>query len=773
MRHSLLAARSSITFHNVIQQRLILVVGIGLSLAMVGCVQQPNSGGSGSPEKIGVANETSGQSVNVGSPFVPLAAMVEDSSGNAVSGVTVTFTAPSSGPSGTFANGTATENDTTQSNGIATSTKFTANSIAGGPYQVMATVSGVSSPAAFILVNMAVDTISATAGTPQTTAVNTTFENNLQVTVMNGGNGAQGVTVTFTAPSSGASGTFAGGVSTTLTDENGVATAPPFTANGTAGTYMVVASIPGATTNFTLTNVTTSSALAAGNYVFSLSGTNSASTTGSPYSVAGVFTVNSVGVITGGEQSYSDSGYFGSAQPIASGYVVNSNYPNDGNLLITLLTGDRNIGVGGNGIEVLDANMISTTQGLITEFDEWATARGELDQQTITLQAGVNPLCTTASPTNPCGYAFFMSGQDFSAAPLAFGGVLTVDGANGSISGTNSVFDLNDDGSGGQYPAEAFSQSTISAPFDTLGHVVLDLNSSFSLMVGSNTAGVLVDGYLIDTNHIRLIENWNDDNLKGHIAGLALGQTGTGSFGSSSLAGLSYVVGLDGISKNEAGAMDVAGVLSASSTTTNLTGTVNYNNLSPGAQNPQSPITILPGTYAVQSNGRATLTVNVTGSISFTLELYLTGDGNALGITMDSTDTLAGRGFQQTSGASFTTGGFYSMGARGAVGQKTSQTELDSVGSFVVNGNGIFGGNADLNWILNSDPLIQNQAVSGTFTPDATGSSGVFTGTITGLGGVSTTSPSVFTYYLVDDTRVVAIETDATQLTLGFFELQP
>jgi hypothetical protein len=767
-RHTFLATRGSITFRNVIRRRLVLLVVILLSIALDGCVKAGNST-SGTPARIGVASG-SGQSVAVGLPFaMPLAAMVEDSSGNAVSGAAVTFTASASGASGTFANGTATETDSTGSNGIATSSTFTANSVAGGPYNVMATVPGVTSSASFVLVNTAVDTMSATGGTPQTTAVNTTFENNLQVTVMNGGNGAQGVTVTFTAPSSGASGSFEGGVTTAVTGQNGVATAPAFTANGTPGTYTVTASIPGVTANFTLTNVTTSSALAAGNYVFSLSGTNLASSTGSPYSVAGVFTVNSMGEITGGEQSYSDSGYFGSAQAIASGYVLASNSPNDSNLQITLQTPDHNIGVGGNGIEVLDANMVSSTQGLITAFDDWATASGELDQQTIKLEPGVNPLCTAASPTNPCGYAFFMSGQDFSAAPLGFGGILTIDGANGAISGTNSVFDLNDDGSGSAYNSETFLQSSISAPLDTLGHVVLSLNSSFNLMTGPNATGVLVDGYIIDANHIRLIENWNDDNLQGHIAGLALGQTGTGGFGNNSLAGLSYVIGLGGISKNEAGAMDVAGVLSASSTSTNLTGTINYNNLSPGAQNPQSPITILPGTYAVQSNGRATLTVNVTGSVSFTLQLYLTGDGNALGITMDSTDTMAGRGFLQTSGASFTTGGFYSMGSRGAVGQNTSQTELDTVGSFVVNGNEIFAGNADLNWILNANPLTLDQTVSGTFTA---GSSGVFTGTITGLGGVSATSPSVFTYYLIDNTRAIAIETDATQLTLGFFELQ-
>src|SRR5207245_6079482 len=66
-----------------------------------------------------------------------------------------------------------------------------------------------------------------------------------------------GVVVTFTAPGSGASGTFAGGVNTATTNASGVATSATFTANATAGgPYNVVASATGATSaNFSLTNV--------------------------------------------------------------------------------------------------------------------------------------------------------------------------------------------------------------------------------------------------------------------------------------------------------------------------------------------------------------------------------------------------------------------------------------------------------------------------------------------------------------------------------------
>jgi hypothetical protein len=59
--------------------------------------------------------------------------------------------------------------------------------------------------------------------------------------------------------------------------------------------------------------------------------------------------------------------------------------------------------------------------------------------------------------------------------------------------------------------------------------------------------------------------------------------------------------------------------------------------------------------------------------------------------------------------------------------------------------------------------------VSGTFTAAA---SGIFTGTLTGLDVTTVTNGDAFAYYLVDPTRVIGIETDPNQLTLGFFLLQ-
>jgi len=89
------------------------------------------------------------------SPFAtPLQALVLDSIGSPVNNVTVSFAAPASGASETFANtATYTTTAVTDGSGIATAAAFTANAITGS-YSVTATVSGVITPATFSLGNL-------------------------------------------------------------------------------------------------------------------------------------------------------------------------------------------------------------------------------------------------------------------------------------------------------------------------------------------------------------------------------------------------------------------------------------------------------------------------------------------------------------------------------------------------------------------------------------------------------------------------------------------
>lgn len=84
------------------------------------------------------------------------------------------------------------------------------------------------------------------AGDGQSVTLWGSFGTAMQLSIQDGNsNPVQGAVVTFSAPDSGPSGTFSGGgpTATTTTDVGGIATAPPFSANGTTGRYSVSATV--------------------------------------------------------------------------------------------------------------------------------------------------------------------------------------------------------------------------------------------------------------------------------------------------------------------------------------------------------------------------------------------------------------------------------------------------------------------------------------------------------------------------------------------------
>jgi uncharacterized repeat protein (TIGR01451 family) len=102
--------------------------------------------------------------------------------------------------------------------------------------------------------------IYAFGGTPQTAPPSVVFRTPLQAAVLDSiGSPVNSATVSFLAPASGASGTFAdsGTLATSaVTNESGVATAAMFTANGLSGSYVVTAAVAGVVTpaDFLLAN---------------------------------------------------------------------------------------------------------------------------------------------------------------------------------------------------------------------------------------------------------------------------------------------------------------------------------------------------------------------------------------------------------------------------------------------------------------------------------------------------------------------------------------
>ena len=181
----------------------------------------------------------------------PFSVTVLNADGGPVSGATVTFSAPSTGPSVVLSATTVT----TDANGHAQVTGVANGTV--GTYVVTATVAGVATPAEFDLTNIAgtAANVGDATGTPQTANVNTDFAQPLGLTVTDaGGNPVQGITVIFSSPSSGPSANFANSATAT-TDASGHASVNA-SANTIAGSYTVTASVPGAGTaaSFALTN---------------------------------------------------------------------------------------------------------------------------------------------------------------------------------------------------------------------------------------------------------------------------------------------------------------------------------------------------------------------------------------------------------------------------------------------------------------------------------------------------------------------------------------
>ena len=201
-----------------------------------------------------------------------LRVLVHDANGSPVAGATVTFTlgggagagagtSAGAGAGASFAGGTSTATATTGIHGIATSPSFTAGSVAG-TFTATATATTTPSIAHFTLSNRAGKPATITAGiaAAETTQAGTRFAIALAVTVTDAlGNKVPGALVTFTAPASGASGSFATSTPprtvTVRTDLDGIAVAPPFIANAQRGGYVVIATVAhGPRTAFALVN---------------------------------------------------------------------------------------------------------------------------------------------------------------------------------------------------------------------------------------------------------------------------------------------------------------------------------------------------------------------------------------------------------------------------------------------------------------------------------------------------------------------------------------
>ena len=611
------------------------------------------------------------QSATVNTAFAaPLVATVT-TNGSPTSGVTVTFTAPASGASGTFTGGGNSATVVTDANGAATSPTFSANA-SSGSYTVAATVPGASIPANFSLTNtaVAVETITATSGTPQSATVNTAFAAPLVATVMTGGNPGSGVSVTFTAPSSGASGTFTGGSKTAVvtTDSSGIATSPTFTANGTAGAYTVTATTAGVSTpaDFSLTNNSASNTPKT--YVFYLSGQEAFGP--DYYALAGAVTIDSTGNVLGGEQDYNDGG-FGFASPEPSGDTISGGTltvnATTGQGTLTLTTNNSSLGV--NGVETLAVQFVNSNHALIIQFDGVATSSGGMDLQTL-------PSSLSG------GFAFTVNGVDNTYNPAAFGGVFSVSGSNLN----NGTVDMND--AGAVTTGTAFS-STVAA-FDSYGRGSITSDLNF------NGSPITLNYYVVGPEALRLIDVDPTDSA----VGSAFGQGSNATSATNAKLGTSvFAINGSPYPANFA-TVGMFSTSNTSSATADFAGVADDNELVGGQQLAAAPIS---GTYSIASNGYGSLNINAgaLGDVS-AIGIYLTDPALNL---LDPNNTSSGLG-----GALIADMDSLLTGGIGVVVPQTDTSSANFKGKYV------FGAQAFYNAFFEFDFISPGSVTSGTLS---------------------------------------------------------
>jgi hypothetical protein len=467
-----------------------------------------------------------------------------------------------------------------------------------------------------------------------------------------------------------------------------------------------------------------------------------------PFQLAGVIVLDGKGGIMSGEQTHSD--FLLSVSDAISGGSYNIGP--DGRGTLTLNTADHNIGQ--QGIENLSLVFLSSSHALIATLDDpllspsSETSSGTLDLQT-----------STTAPTG--GYAFTVSGTDLGLQPMAMGGVLKISSPY-TISQVGSVADQDDDGA-------VFPNATIFGKVtdpDLFGSLKFNLTAAFA------STPIQFTGYIVDDQHIKLIESDNNGSQPGFgsTAGVAIGQgAATGTFTNKPAFAGTYIFGIQG--------EDLSGLPTSLASVGRFTAD-NSGNMKNGYNDELlnglgvEISDSFAGTYTLDSTG----TGRVDSSFNFSVSgpgpefiFYLTGNGNPP-LVLDADDTIGAVGVglaHPQAAAPFSFNGKYGL----RFTQGNGQSENDATGQITVNrSSDTLTGFVDTN--LDFSPL-PDTPLNGTFT--SIPSSGRFTGGLTNAffpspGSVPNTIAVAF--YLIDPSHGYFIETDSLssgELSFGYF----
>ena len=476
-----------------------------------------------------------------------------------------------------------------------------------------------------------------------------------------------------------------------------------------------------------------------GTYVVAFSGTDNGNGNPSYYAMTGIVTANGNGAPTGGAMDLDDpalgtalqTGYVFADIPVSGNYSITPDGRGNGSLSFTL-----------NGAQVqfgLDFVLTSSSHGMITRFDNNGSGSGTLDLQ----QAAISQSALQGS------YSFGLGGVDSSIVnPLSAVGSFTLDGNGNVISG---IEDLNDNGN---------SSNLQALPIQ--GAVLAGSPGSAQLRTTAPGLGTLhFDVWAIDSTHLKFVET----DSTAFLAGDAFVSTGQTAFPSGPLV---FTLGGEDTTQ---GPFVAGGLLTSDGSSQIQSGLEDINDEGYVAQAPS-----VSGNFT-SSGARSVLTLNgiyngditnnvVSGDYTFAAYPYSGGimlleiDGGA-----GSTLGISSGNIYTQSATALTGSQSYGLNLSGA----NTFGETDWIAEFTSSGNGA-SGLYDAN---NSGSLISGYSLGsgGSYT---VGPNGRGTMQFPGLqiNGSSIIPALNLTFYVLDSSTAVFIETDGNQLATGAFQAQ-
>jgi hypothetical protein len=464
-----------------------------------------------------------------------------------------------------------------------------------------------------------------------------------------------------------------------------------------------------------------------GTYVFSSTGLNLSN--GSPLlAMVGSLMCNGGGGVTGGTVDLI-GGSLGlsspAAQPITGGsYTVGTDGRGQIKFNTTTPAGAITI--------TLDFVLISSSHGLVAEFDSNGTGSGTIDLQSAVTQSQLAG-----------SYAFAVSGTTANgASPTATVGAFTLSSAGAVSSGQE---DVNNAGSYSGAPSQILTTSSVN----------LGTTPAKATIASSAGTSYTFDVYPIDSGHLKFIES-DSQRL---VSGDAYTQ------GSSVPTG-QLVFTLAGKDTNGL-PLDSGGWLTNSSTAITA-GLQDFNDAGSVGQAKS-----VSGSISAVSDGRSVLSLSglVNGAAGMTPGSYkfaaypFTLSGGAAGIQLLEVDGLgitSGAAYAQTSATLATSQGYglnLSALNLNEVGvADVAALEEDGIAQFTTTTSGL-SGTVDLN--TGGGMLSLGKTLTGTF-PAPVDSNGR---------GTVATAPFNFDFYVLDSSTFLLLVTD-TQIGTGIFELQ-